>query len=199
MARGDTFHDTVSLMPKGSRAVAVDYPMKAWGLENSNEYLERAAEDLIKKGYFVDIIYGDSSLRGENVKGWYENIAKEIKQFYNIPVYFRPHPLDKGMHQSIQNTPNLDGSLEESLSKALFTVAWNSNSCFDSIMAGIPCYAGDKGTMAWDLCMKSIENLYYPEREAVCHKIAWTQWSPDEIESGTATRKLADRIRLYES
>lgn len=60
VARGDTFHDTVSLMPKGSRAVAVDYPMKAWGLENSNEYLEKAAEDLIKKGYFVDIIYGDS-------------------------------------------------------------------------------------------------------------------------------------------
>lgn len=144
-------------------------------------------------------VYGDSSLRGENVKGWYENIAKEIKQFYNIPVYFRPHPLDKGMHQSIQNAPNLDGSLEESLSKALFTVAWNSNSCLDSIMAGIPCYAGDKGTMAWDLCMKSIDNLYYPEREAVCHRIAFTQWSPDEIESGTATRKLADRVRLYAS
>lgn len=60
VARGDTFHDTVSLMPYGSRAVAVDYPMKTWGLENSREYLERAADDLREKGYAIDLIFGDS-------------------------------------------------------------------------------------------------------------------------------------------
>lgn len=59
-ARGDTFHDTVALMPKGSRALAVDYPMQAWGLQDSRKYLERAVEDLRQKGYLVDVIFGNS-------------------------------------------------------------------------------------------------------------------------------------------
>jgi hypothetical protein len=60
VARGDTFHDIVSLMPIGSRALAVDYPMQSWGLENSNKYLNAAIADLREKGYIVNVIYGDS-------------------------------------------------------------------------------------------------------------------------------------------
>lgn len=61
VARGDTFHDIVSLMPPGSRALAVDYPEQAWGLDNSREYLELAVLDLRSKGYIVDVIFGDSN------------------------------------------------------------------------------------------------------------------------------------------
>lgn len=61
-ARGDTFFEIVKAMPKGSRAVAVDLPMSAWGLKDSNNYLDAAAKELSKE-YDVKIIYGSSRER----------------------------------------------------------------------------------------------------------------------------------------
>lgn len=60
VGRGDTFHRIVSAMPPGSRAVAVDDPEQAWGLEGSRAQLMRAADDLRSKGYDVRLIFGNS-------------------------------------------------------------------------------------------------------------------------------------------
>lgn len=60
VGRGDTFHAIVSAMPPGSRAVAVDDPEQAWGLEGSRAQLVRAAADLTRKGYDVHLIFGNS-------------------------------------------------------------------------------------------------------------------------------------------
>ena len=72
----------------------------------------------------------------------------------------------------------------------MMTIAYNSNSCLDSVLAGVPCLAGDAGTMAWPLCMKDMKELYRPERERIAHGIAWTQWSTEEIASGEALGSL---------
>lgn len=60
VARGDTFHEVVSRLPHQSRAVAVDYPEKKWGLTNSRVYLTEVVTDLIERGYSVKSFYGDS-------------------------------------------------------------------------------------------------------------------------------------------
>jgi hypothetical protein len=48
-------------LPKGSYGLAVDLPGALWGKVSSSSALERAVKDLRQKGYFVDMILGDST------------------------------------------------------------------------------------------------------------------------------------------
>lgn len=131
-------------------------------------------------------VKGDASLKGQDITGWYCDVAERAKNIYGLPVYFRPHPESRrrGGYCSIDGIENMKGSLQEAMDGALFTIAYNSNSCIDSVLAGVPCYAGDKGTMAWDLCMKDLSEIVTPDREKTVHQIAWTQWTLEEIQSG---------------
>lgn len=58
--RGDTFHEIVSHLPKGSRAMAVDLPDSGWGFNDSRKQLIAACEDLSRQGYDVRCLFGDS-------------------------------------------------------------------------------------------------------------------------------------------
>lgn len=129
----------------------------------------------------------DASLIGFPGESWYAEIAKRARERYGKPVYFRPHPnvIKRGGYAKVDGLKNLDGTLDEALEGALFTIAYNSNSCLDSIMSGVPCYAGNKGTMAWDLCSHDINEIVRPDREKRLHQIAWTQWTREEIAEGT--------------
>lgn len=135
-------------------------------------------------------VKNDASLKGLDLTEWYLSTAQKCKELYNLPVYFRPHPEAKRRsgYNSVYGIENLDGDLNTAIQGALFTVAYNSNSCLDSILSGVPCYAGDKGTMAYDLCMKDISQLVYPDRERVVFDIACKQWSLDEISTGEALK-----------
>lgn len=153
-----------------------------------------------KHGEYILIlgqVKGDASLKGNDITEWYYNTARQIKEKYGLPVYFRPHPESerRGGYKGVDGVQNIGGTLDEALSKALFTVAYNSNSCLDSILAGIPCYAGDRGTMAWNLCMENIDEIITPIREPIVYDIAWKQWEISEIENGKALRKIAEHIK----
>lgn len=141
-------------------------------------------------------VIGDASLKGHNLNSWYEQMARQAKALYNLPVYFRPHPeaMRRGGYFAVENVPNIEGSLDQVIEDSLFTIAYNSNSCLDSVLRGVPCYAGDKGTMAFDLCMKNIDQLRYPSREHVVHEIACKQWTLEEIASGYALKGHAEWI-----
>lgn len=150
-----------------------------------------------KEGHYTLImgqVRNDASLKGLDLTSWYQDIADSIRKERQIDVRFRPHPesVRRGGYTNIPGIENISGSLEEALSGSLFTVAYNSNSCLDSILAGKPCLAGDKGTMAWDLCMRGIKKISYPERESTVHRIAWTQWTLGEIASGLPLKKIME-------
>lgn len=138
-------------------------------------------------------VKNDASLQGMDITDWYLNTAKEARQ-YGVPVYFRPHPdsARRGGYTHIHGIDNISGTLDEVLDGALFTAAFNSNSCLDSILMGVPCYAGDKGTMVYDLCMKDIGHIIMPEREHVLHSIAFTQWTTEEISQGLPIKGLLE-------
>lgn len=137
-------------------------------------------------------VKGDASLRGKDIMPWYLAMAKEAERVYGLPVRYRPHPEStrRRGYESLSGFENIHGSLSDAINGALFTISYNSNSCLDSIMSGTPCYAGDRGTMVWDLCMKNLDKLYYPEREGVLHQIAWKQWTLDEIRCGLPFERL---------
>ena len=61
---GDTFHDVMMAMPKGSIGVAVDLGGGPWGSPKSVPFLHSAIDDLRKRGYLVKAIFGDSRSAG---------------------------------------------------------------------------------------------------------------------------------------
>lgn len=58
---GDTFHEVMINLPKGSKGVALDLPGGLWGRSSSKTSLKAAAKDLIKRGYDIEVIFGDST------------------------------------------------------------------------------------------------------------------------------------------
>lgn len=136
----------------------------------------------------------DASLKGLDIEPWYKDMASQAAKVHGLPVYFRPHPesFRRRGYTELNGVPTMGGTLEESIEGAKFTIAFNSNSCLDSVMMGVPCVAGDKGTMAWDLCSKDVNNIIYPEREKLVYSLAWKQWTYDEIKEGSPLRKALE-------
>jgi hypothetical protein len=108
-------------------------------------------------------------------------------------IVFRPHPLAR--------IPPLEGCeysahpLEDDLAEAWCCVNFNSNSGVDAILAGVPVFAYDEGSMVYSLARKdwNIELPYRPDREQFLNDIAYCQWTPDELGSGEAWKHIFRR------
>lgn len=141
----------------------------------------------------------DASLRGIDLLPKYEAWAQACAKTYKLPVLFRPHPdlAKKGIRQTLysaQSSPHK--SLAEALDGAAMCVTFNSNSSVDSVLAGVPTVALDSGSMAWDVCGHSLDEIVRPDRTVWAHKLAFKQWSMDEIKNGAALEPFVDRMTL---
>jgi hypothetical protein len=58
---GDTFHEIMTHLPQGSYGVALDLPGGLWGTKSSGDVLQKAAADLRKRGYKIDVVIGNST------------------------------------------------------------------------------------------------------------------------------------------
>lgn len=141
-------------------------------------------------------VHGDQSLQGQDLSKWYARMAQKARSIWGLPVFFRAHPKDRGRHGRVAGVQNQSSlcTLKEALAGARFAITWNSNSALDAVMQGVPCYAGDRGTMAWPLCTRSLAEPHTPERERRVHEISWAQWSPDELVSGEALRGVLEML-----
>lgn len=63
-------------------------------------------------------------------------------------------------------------------------VTLNSSVAVQCVMQGIPTVTMDEGSMAWDVTGHSLEDIRTPDRLPWMHRLAWTQWSHDEIREG---------------
>jgi len=120
----------------------------------------------------------DMSLRGTNGPDfWKRAQAAFVRQGFRVK--FRPHPLANRYPSTAPVPP-----LEDDLAGARFTVAWNSNSTVDAVLAGIPSVTMDEGAMAWPVTGHALEEPPAPAREAWAHAMAWKQWRVEEMASG---------------
>jgi hypothetical protein len=79
------------------------------------------------------------------------------------------------------------GTLERDLSEAACVIAYNSNATVDAVLAGIPAITVDEGAMAWDVTSHHVSQaLVTPDRNEWFRRMAWTQWTLQEITSGEA-------------
>ena len=131
---------------------------------------------------------GDASLGGMNLNAWYATTALAAAKAYNLPVRFRPHPvaIQRRIHQDVRGVQTINGTLDEAFANAAICVTFNSNTAVEAVLAGVPTVATDIGSMAHEVTSRKIGDILTPDREQWAARLAWCQWTMDEIKSGAA-------------
>lgn len=133
-------------------------------------------------------VLGDQSLLTVNYLEWLKDTIDELDRM-GVDVRFRPHPeaVKRGQQFPVPSYMVSTGTLEQDLSEAACVIAYNSNATVDAVLAGIPAITCDEGAMAWDVTSHHVSQpLVTPDRSEWFRRMAWTQWTLQEITSGEA-------------
>jgi hypothetical protein len=127
---------------------------------------------------------GDMSIRGVDIDAWYRQTATALsKNGWN--VRFRAHPLAGRARPPFSGgLPQIGGTLADALQGAGLVVTFNSNTGVEAVLAGRPTIAMDCGSMAWDVAGHQVDEIITPDRTAWASRLAWCQFTRDEMESG---------------
>jgi hypothetical protein len=141
-----------------------------------------------QEGYALLIgqVPGDMSIEGANISRWYRQMADDL-QAAGFKVRYRSHPVadDRGFRpEEIAGAPKINGSLADALTGASLVVTFNSNTAVESVLAGVPTIAADRGSMAYDVTGRTVGDLVTPDRTEWAARLAWKQWTLEEIASG---------------
>jgi hypothetical protein len=149
-----------------------------------------------KTGYALVIgqVLGDAALVGADILRWYM-AAQSAMRRRGFDVAFRPHPESFNRRHNIGPLAHLviGGSLEDAMAGAAVVVTWNSNTGVEAVLAGIPTITCDDGAMARPVTAHGLDaDLVTPDRNDWLRRMAWRQWTLDEIASGAAWDVVKD-------
>ena len=140
-----------------------------------------------RDGYVLLIgqVPGDMSITRADIDGWYRRTAAELKSG-GWDVRFRPHPVavHRGHSCAVPGVPTIGGDLASALEGAGVVATFNSNTAVDAVLSGVPTIAMDRGSMAWDITGHTPGKIVTPDRMTWAHRLAWCQYSRDELASG---------------
>lgn len=138
---------------------------------------------------------------------WIMDTIDTIQQFSNRTIIIRPHPrcplphIESQFKNVYNQTPmHVSGTYDSfnlDFSKVWATVSWNSNPGSQSIIAGVPAFVGEN-SLARDVAnidLSNIENPTMPERQQWLNKLAYTEYTTKEIESGIPIKNLTHTIQ----
>lgn len=142
-------------------------------------------------------VSGDMSLRGVNIWDWYDLMVREAARL-PYPIMFRPHPvsIEYGERTTINGATTLKGGLSDALEKAAVVITFNSNAATDSVLAGRPTIAMNRGSIMWPIVGHDLviplhaSSFTLPYLECV----SWCQWTIEEIASGDAWEHVKDGV-----
>jgi hypothetical protein len=140
---------------------------------------------------------------------WITKTVTELRKYTDRPIIIRPHPRDLnnykiGCDNIIKNNFNVSISenfsvdeanqvfggegLFKDLKKAHAVITYNSNSIVEAICDGVPVFALDQGSVAYDIAHKDLSLIENLDRSIDisnwCSRVAYTMWNNKEIERG---------------
>lgn len=134
----------------------------------------------------------DASVDNSDHQTWLQATLERLRSYTKREVVFRPHPKALGVYKPL-GCPISTGPLDEVLSRAHAVVTYNSNTGVEALLAGIPVFAGDHGSMCWSVANKSLISVdcpNKPDRSQWVNDLAYTQWTLEEFRAGEAWRHL---------
>lgn len=133
----------------------------------------------------------DVQVQDTDHKAW----CRDTVDYYRaqgLPVIFRPHPkVDSRGEYGVDPRFFDSRSLAEVLEDARAVVTWNSTTGVESVLAGVPTIAMDRGSMAYDVAAHDLDTLdHVPGRGVWLARLAYAQWTLDEMRAGLPWRHL---------
>jgi hypothetical protein len=132
----------------------------------------------------------DQSVIGRNIDRWYHRTIGELRSAGWHDVRFRPHPEAPVPVSAPANVPVIGGTLASAMRDAGVVVTFNSNTGVEAALYGRPVIAMDEGSMAWDVAAHEVGEIVTPDRLAWAAKLAWCQWSREEMVSGACAEAV---------
>lgn len=112
-------------------------------------------------------------------RGWEHAVAARLKERTDRPIRIRPHP------GSPKTNPNTDPMPD--LAHAWAAVTWGSGAAIKAIVGGVPVFYELErwiGAPAARFGIDQIEAPYLGDRLAMLRRLAWGQWTADEVARG---------------
>ncbi len=142
-----------------------------------------------KQAFIMGQVGGDASIYGVDIAVWYELAEARLRASTGRSVLFRPHPNDPNVEPPY-GARLATGVLAGCLAYASVVATYNSNTAVDSVLAGVPTIACDKGSMAWDVASQDWDRCARPDRNQWAWNLAHTSWLEEEIADGSAWEHL---------
>ena len=133
----------------------------------------------------------DASVDHIDIMRWLHAARDEIKKRTDREILFKPHP--KAPIGPIAGCGYTTRPLIEAIQDCSSVVTFNSNSAVEAVIEGVPVFAFDRGSMAWDVANTSWDDIIYPlhgDRRQWLNDLAYAQWTPTEMREGKAWQHL---------
>ena len=94
----------------------------------------------------------------------------------------------------LRRMPGAARPLEQDLRGAWCTVTWTSTAAIKGLVAGIPAFHCGPNTLCPELSKPGldVEAPIYPDRQPVFERLAWCQWTAEEIATGEPFARLLE-------
>jgi hypothetical protein len=137
----------------------------------------------------------DASVQHHDHMGWIRQTISRLSGYTGRRVIFRPHPLARNLNYGpLIGADEISAKpLGEDLQGAHAVVTFNSNTGVDAVIAGVPIFTIDRGSMAWEVSDHDLSEIEKPnlyDREQWAHNLAYTQWTMAEMAGGWAWSHL---------
>lgn len=144
-------------------------------------------------------VKGDAAINGISLHPWMTDLTQQLAH-RGYSVRYRPHPVtlwrDKNEWHPVGSRLSRSG-LEEDIQGATICLTYNSTAAVESVLAGVPTITYDEGAMAWPVTTHTLgPEPIRPDRTEWAHKLAWCQWTLEEITSGVAWDYLRRVVNL---
>ena len=163
--------------------------VKPWRETTNNKYILLLCQNL-----------SDASLMGLDMLQWTMVTVRHLLKRTKRPIVIRNHPLAKSKVEemfSLQYPMRQVGfshkTLEEDLAGAHCSISYTSGASIDSIMAGVPVITSTPYNFVYEISSNKLEEVETPklgDRQSLLNKLAYTQWSVEDIIDGKPFKHL---------
>lgn len=124
-------------------------------------------------------------------KNFILNTINEIRKISSRTILIRPHPLDNEVADFLKlhlTTENIifsnNSNLYDDFNKSWCMVTYNSTSCVESTLYGLPTIVLDSSALSWNVSGQTINDIerdLFFDRSNWCNQISFMQWHSKEL------------------
>ena len=136
---------------------------------------------------------------------WILDTITLIRKYTARPIIIRPHPrcaltLNHSFNDVIiqrpHQLPNTYDDFDFDFHNAWAVINWSSNPATQAVIGGVPVFVGPD-SLALDVGNKNLEDIRIPRmpnRQQWLNDLAYTEWTIEEISSGTPLKRLTSYL-----